>query len=102
VLIAPARKHISFALCSSVSPGNLLDGHHAKRPELTRQSCRLIFVRNSTPDELSIHPAGRVSKHCHSSGDTAANEVGRLEHPGAVGICRHDDNVRRLDWLVDK
>jgi hypothetical protein len=69
---------------------------------LTRQSCRLIFVRNATPDELSIHPAGRVSEHCHSSGDTVANEVGRLAHPRAVGICRHDNNVRRLDWLVDK
>jgi len=50
--------------------------------------------------ELPIHRVGRVGENCYSRSDTAVNEVGRFEHPGAVGINRDDDDVGRLDGLV--
>ena len=101
MLVAPVGKHFSLRLGSGHSPGDLFDGRHAKRPELAGSLCGRVFVRESTAEELAIHLVGRVGEDGDPRGDTAVNKVGRFEDPGAVGINGHDDDVGRLDGIVD-
>jgi hypothetical protein len=100
MLVAPIRQHLPLGLRSRHSR-DLLDSCHAKRLELASCARGRVFVRESTADELLIHRVGRVGEDCYSRGDTAVNEVGRFEYPGAVSINRNDDDVRRLDGFVD-
>jgi len=65
-------------------------------------SCGRVFVRDPAPDELTFHHGvRRFAENCDSRGHTAVNKVGGFEHPGALGIDRHDDDVGGVDAVID-
>ncbi len=102
MLVAPVGKRWTFVLGSGYISRDVVDGVDAKRPELSNGSCGRVFVGDPAADELlAHHGVRRVGENCDSRGHTAVNKVGGFEHPGAVGINRHDDDVGGFDALID-
>jgi hypothetical protein len=98
---APCEQDLTLRLCSRDGSRNLLNRHHAKRPELTSRSGRSVLVRDSTADELVVRWFDRFREESNSRGDTGVDQVRRFEHAGAFGIDCHDDDVGGSDPIVD-
>ena len=100
MLVTPDRKHLTFALGSSVCRGDPHDVLHAKHPELANLTGGLILVDESTAYELVIFHAWRVGEHRDLRRDAPLYKVGSFERASTAGIKGNDDNVGRRDRIT--
>jgi hypothetical protein len=101
VLVTPHRKHLTFAIGTGGCPGDTDDVSYTKHSKLADLTGSLIFVGESSADELMIYPARRVGEHSDSRRDAASNKIGSLKHPGAARIKGDDDGVGRRERFFD-
>ena len=101
MLVAPGRKHLTFALGSSVGPGYAHDVGHAEPLQLANLPSPCILVGESSPDEFVIFSTRGIGENRNSRRDAALHEVRCFERPGTAGVSRYDDDIGGRDGIVD-
>jgi hypothetical protein len=102
VLRAPFGKRWTFVFASGYISWDDLATLDTKRLELSRRSPGRVFVRDASPDELTLHYCIRIfTEKCNPSRHSTVNKVRSFEHSGAVGVDHHDDGVGGFDAIID-
>ena len=100
-LDAPVGQRHSFVLGPDDSSGDLLDGLDPEGLELASGSRGIVLVPAAATIELPVYCIGRVREQGDSRSNSATNEVRGFEYARAVGIDRNDDDVCRLNRIID-
>ena len=93
---APSGKDVGFILRSDDVGRDSLGLFHSECSELAHQDRGVVFVRESTAEELAFDGVGRIAEYRDSCRHSAMHEIGCLQSAGAAGVDRHDDDVNGL------
>lgn len=101
LLLAPFGKHRTLVFAPGYVPRDQFDVIDTERRKLSDRACSRTLIMDAAADEFLFGGGiGRVGENCDSRGNTAMNEIGGLEHPGAAGIDCQDDGIGRSDGIT--
>jgi hypothetical protein len=60
-----------------------------------------VLVWHSPAHELALDDGQGIVEHGHSRGHAALDQIDRLQDPRSPGLGADDDDIRRLDRLID-
>jgi hypothetical protein len=101
LLVAPVGKGWTFVLASGHKNWDEFHAPYAKRTKVPNSSGGRVFVGDTAPHELTYDQVRGFAENSDSRGNAAVHKVRGFEHTRAVVIDRHDDDIRRLDAIIE-